>query len=91
MDDITELNKLFYQNDILILMTENTSQPSYFIRNINVVIGLVLVWRGVWHGLDILETMIGIDHTLLAAGIGFVIGLILLYAPDHDLKELQKL
>ena len=72
-------------------MTENTSNPSYFIRNINIVIGLVLVWRGVWHGLDVLEAMIGIDHTLLAALIGLVVGIILLYAPDHDLKELQKL
>ena len=72
-------------------MTENTSKPSYFIRNINIVIGLVLVWRSIWHGLDILEAMIGLDHTLLAAGIGFIIGIALLYAPDHDLKELQKL
>jgi hypothetical protein len=72
-------------------MTENTSGPSYFIRNINIVIGLVLVWRGVWHGLDVLEAMIGIDHTLLAALIGLALGIVLLYAPDHDLKELQKL
>lgn len=72
-------------------MQENTSNASYFIKNINVVIGLVLVWRAVWHGLDILEAMIGIDHTLLAAGIGFAVGIALLYGPDHDLKELQKL
>lgn len=72
-------------------MQENTVKPSYFIRNINVVIGLVLVWRGIWHGLDILETAIGMEQTLLAAIAGIVLGLILLYAPDHDLKELQKL
>ena len=72
-------------------MQENTSKPSYFIRNINIAIGLVLVWRGIWHGLDILEAMIGIDHTILAALTGLIIGLIMLYAPDHDLKELQKL
>ena len=72
-------------------MTENTSNPLYFIRNINVVIGLVLIWRGIWHGLDILEAMIGIDHTLLAALVGIIVGIIVLYAPDHDLKELQKL
>lgn len=72
-------------------MQEDIPKPSYFIRNINVVIGLVLVWRGIWHGLDILEAMIGIDHTLLAAAAGFLLGLILLYAPDHDLKELEKL
>jgi len=72
-------------------MKENTSNPSYFIRNLNIVVGLVLIWRGIWHGLDILEKIIGIDHTLFAPALGIVIGLILLYAPDRDLKELQKL
>ncbi len=72
-------------------MTEKTFTPSYFIKNMNVVIGLVLVWRGIWHGLDILEAMIGIDRTLLAAFMGIAVGIVLLYFPDHDLKELQKL
>lgn len=71
-------------------MPENTSNPSYFIRNLNIVIGLVLVWRGIWHLLDIIETTIGIDKTV-ASIIGIILGIVLLYAPDHDLKEMQKL
>jgi hypothetical protein len=72
-------------------MQENTSKPLYFFKNINIVIGLVLIWRGIWHGLDILEAMLGIDHSMLTAGFGLILGIVLLYAPDHDLKELQKL
>ena len=71
-------------------MNEDTHKASYFIRNLNIVIGLVLIWRGIWHLLDILEKAIGADAGIAAAA-GIVIGLILLYAPDHDLKELQKL
>lgn len=71
-------------------MQEDTHKASYFIHNLNIVIGLVLIWRGIWHILDTLEAATGIDKGLAAAA-GVVIGLILLYAPDHDLKELQKL
>lgn len=71
-------------------MNEDTHKASYFVRNLNVVIGLVLIWRGIWHLLDIMEAAIGIDKAL-ASGLGVIIGLVLLYAPDHDLKELQKL
>lgn len=71
-------------------MIENTGNPSYFIRNLNIVIGLVLIWRGIWHVLDIIEAAIGINR-LASSVLGIVIGLVLLYAPDHDLKEIQKL
>ena len=71
-------------------MNEDTHKPSYFIRNLNIVVGLVLVWRGIWHLLDILEAALGMDRTLMS-GIGIMLGIVLLYMPDHDLKELQKL
>ncbi len=71
--------------------TEDTHRPSYFIRNLSIVIGLVLIWRGVWHLLDILETTLGVDKTITAPLIGIIAGVMLLYAPDNDLKELQKL
>ncbi len=63
---------------------------SYFVRNLNIVIGLVLVWRGIWHLLDIVEAALGVNK-ILAAGFGIILGIVLLYAPDHDLKEMQKL
>ena len=63
----------------------------YFIKNISIVIGLVFIWRGIWYVLD------GVDkaffegsHIFTAIG-GIVVGLLILYLPDKDLKELQKL
>lgn len=64
---------------------------SYLAKNLGVVIGLVLVWRGVWHILDGIDMyVLGGDKMITAFG-GVVIGLLILYLPDHDLKEIQKL
>ncbi|MDP3957235.1 MAG: hypothetical protein Q8Q10_01920 [bacterium] len=64
---------------------------SYLAKNLGVVIGLVLVWRGVWHILDGVDTyVLGGDKMITAFG-GIVIGLLILYLPDKDLKEIQKL
>ncbi len=72
-------------------MTENTHRPAYFIRNLSIVLGIMLIWRGMWYLLDIIEAALGIDKTIFAGVIGIIAGVILLYAPDNDLKELQKL
>lgn len=64
---------------------------AYFAKNLSVVLGLVLVWRGVWYVLDWVDLVVfGGNHIWLAFG-GIVIGLAVLYLPDHDLKEIQKL
>ena len=64
---------------------------AYFANNLLVVIGLVLICRGVWYVLDWLDlTFLNNDHTLSAVG-GIIIGLLILYLPDRDLKEIQKL
>jgi hypothetical protein len=63
----------------------------YVARNMTIVIGLVLIWRGIWYVLDYIDaTVFGGNHALTALG-GIIIGLILLYLPDKDLKELEKL
>lgn len=63
----------------------------YFARNLSVVIGLVLVWRGIWYVLDALDAQfLGGSH-MFSAVAGIVAGLLVLYIPDHDLKELEKL
>ena len=63
----------------------------YFAKNIYIVIGLVLVWRGIWYVLDGLDIYIfGSSHIFTGLG-GIILGAILLYLPDHDLKEIQKL
>ncbi len=63
----------------------------YFASNLLIVLGLVLMWRGTWYVLDGLDKWIfGGSHTYTAL-LGVIIGLIILYAPDHDLKEISKL
>lgn len=64
---------------------------SYLIKTLSVVIGVVLVWRGIWYSLDGLDNyFFGGSHTLTAIG-GIIIGLLILYIPDKDLKEIEKL
>jgi hypothetical protein len=60
-------------------------------KNIVTVIGLVLIWRGIWYVLDWIDlSLFGGNHTWTAL-IGVVLGLLLLYVPDGDLKEIEKL
>lgn len=63
----------------------------YLAKNISIVAGLVLIWRGIWYVLDALDNLIfGGSHIWTALG-GIIIGLIILYLPDKDLKEIEKL
>ena len=71
-------------------MPKKVSLP-YLAKNISVVIGLVLIWRGIWYALDMLDAWIfGGSHAWTALG-GIVIGILILYVPDKDLKEIEKL
>jgi hypothetical protein len=72
-------------------MTKNTVSLKYLAKNIFIVIGLVLVWRGIWYVLDGFdEWFFGGSHTWTALG-GIIVGLVILYLPDKDLKEIEKL
>ncbi len=63
----------------------------YFLKNLATIVGIVLVWRGVWYVLDGLDReWFGGSHALTALG-GILLGLLILYLPDHDLKEIAKL
>ena len=64
---------------------------SYFARNFSVVIGLVLIWRGIWYVLDGLDSMLFAGNHIWTALSGIILGLIILYIPDKDLKEIEKL
>jgi hypothetical protein len=63
----------------------------YFVKNIVIVIGIVLIWRGIWYILDYFDGLLfeG-NHIPLAIG-GIIVGLLMLYLPDRDLKEIGKL
>ena len=72
-------------------MSKNRVTISYLAKNISVVIGLVLIWRGIWYVLDWLDLWVfGGSHVWTALG-GIVLGLIILYLPDKNLKEIEKL
>ena len=63
----------------------------YFGRNLGVVIGLVLIWRGIWHILDAMDILVFNGNYLWTSIGGIILGLAILYLPDKDLKELEKL
>jgi hypothetical protein len=63
----------------------------YFIRNISTAVGLVLVWRGIWYVFDSIDIAFFEGRHELSAIIGFIAGILILYLPDGDLKEIEKL
>jgi cytochrome b561 len=76
--------------DIQKNMPEKMTLP-YLVKNLGIVVGLVLVWRGIWHMLDGVDMLFfGGNHIWTGLG-GIVVGLLILYLPDKDLKEIQKL
>lgn len=50
-----------------------------------------MIWRGVWYVLDEIDAIFfGKSHLFTTIG-GIIIGLLILYLPDKDLKEISKL
>jgi hypothetical protein len=74
------------------MVREMRQHPIRYIgKNLGIVIGLVLIWRGIWYILDYVDMeFLGGSHALTALG-GIILGLLILYLPDKDLKEIQKL
>ena len=63
----------------------------YLSQNLAVVLGIVLIWRGFWYMLDWIDiAFFHGNHAWMAIG-GLVLGVALLYLPDHNLDELKKL
>ena len=63
----------------------------YLTKNLATVLGLVLVWRGIWHLLDGVDALFFAGNHFWTAIPGVILGLIILYLPDKDLKEIEKL
>jgi uncharacterized membrane protein HdeD (DUF308 family) len=63
----------------------------YFVQTLSIVVGLVMIWRGIWHVLDYLEGRFFGGELFWTGIAGIVIGVLLLYLPDRDLKEIEKL
>ena len=62
-----------------------------FAHSVSIAVGLVLIWRGMWFILDDIDRMLfGGSHQITAL-LGIVLGFLILYLPDKDLKEIEKL
>ncbi len=63
----------------------------YFVKTLSIVVGLVIIWRGIWHVLDVVEQVFFNGEMFWTSLGGILIGILLLYIPDRDLKEIEKL
>lgn len=63
----------------------------YFARNLFIIAGIILIWRGIWYVLDEIDKLLFGGSHLWTALIGIVLGLAVIYLPDQDLKEIEKL
>ena len=70
---------------------KHTLTISYIFENLSVAVGIVLIWRGVWYILDGVDALLFGGSHIWSSVLGIFIGLIILYIPDKDLKELGRL
>ena len=72
-------------------MPRRSSKSARLFSSLSIVVGLVMIWRGIWYVLDLLDVVWFDGNTAYTAIGGIVVGLLILYLPDKDLKELDKL
>jgi len=63
----------------------------YLTKSLSIVVGLVLIWRGIWYILDEIDFLFFNNNHFWTALAGIILGLVILYLPDKDLKEIEKL
>ena len=63
----------------------------YFAKNFLTLLGIVLIWRGTWYLLDFIDGVLFNGEHSVTALLGILVGFLILYLPDHDLKEIEKL
>ena len=64
---------------------------SYFTSSLATVVGVVLIWRGIWYFLDWIDKIYFHGGHILTVPVSVVLGFLILYFPDRDLSELRKL
>lgn len=68
-----------------------SSSKSKLLSNFLVAVAIILIWRGIWYVLDYIDIkLLGGTH-VWSALVGIGLGILILYLPDKDLKELGKL
>lgn len=71
-------------------MAKRKITVSYLTKNISSIVGIVLIWRGLWYFLDEVDKLLFSGSHMITAIVGIVVGLVVLYLPDKDLKEIEK-
>lgn len=64
---------------------------AYIAKNLGIIVGIVLIWRGIWVVLDAFDVFLFGGSHLVSGVVGIVLGFVILYLPDKDLKEIEKL
>jgi hypothetical protein len=77
----------------LIYMSNHTNNLTirYFAKNLAIIVGIVLIWRGIWYVLDAIDLVLFAGSPIYSALLGIIVGFFILYLPDKDLKEIEKL
>lgn len=63
---------------------------NHLAKSLSAVLGIVLIWRGIWYVLDEVDKILFGGSHFATAVAGIIIGLLVLYLPDKDLKEIEK-
>ncbi len=63
----------------------------YFAGNFGIVLGMVLIWRGIWYILDYIDKLTLNGQHIVTAIFGVIAGFALLYLPDKNLDEIKEL
>ncbi|NMC51169.1 hypothetical protein GYA54_00370 [Candidatus Kuenenbacteria bacterium] len=72
-------------------MAQNKINWPRLAKNLSIIIGIVLIWRGIWYALDEVDKWLFGGSHIWTAIAGIAIGLIIIYLPDKDWKEIEKL
>ena len=74
------------------MATEFEKHPlKYLGENMGVALGLVLIWRGIWYGLDAIDLWLFAGTHIFTAVFGVILGVLILYLPHRNLKALERL
>jgi hypothetical protein len=71
-------------------MKKSTTLVKYFTSNISMVLGVVLIWRGIWYVLDEVDKLLFSGGHAWTALLSIVIGILIIYVPDKNLDEIGK-